>query len=71
MLTFQSLVQNETDHLEECEIQFVIYFQEFINQVREDEKEGWPCNRESFSEFNCQSNIPFPCFLVLGCNRQA
>ena len=36
--------------------------------------EGWPCNRESFSEFNRlsrTSNIPFSCFLVLGCNRQA
>ena len=38
-------------------------------------KEGWPCNRESFSEFNSHSTevptFPFLAFLVPGCNRQA
>ena len=37
--------------------------------------EGWPCNRESFSEFNRHSTevptFPFLAFLVPGCNRQA
>ena len=38
-------------------------------------KEGWPCNRESFFEFNRHSTevptFPFLAFLVPGCNRQA
>ena len=37
--------------------------------------EGWPCNRESFSEFNRHSTevptFPFLAFFVPGCNRQA
>ena len=44
-----------------------------VNSLRT--KEGWPCNRESFSEFNRHSTevptFPFLAFLVPGCNRQA